>query len=133
MVVYCGIADLSLNDKFPGVCKLVTKEEVIQRVSEQGGEALQRGLSLDFTKGVLEFGHDPVVGEEKCPYVQVGSVTEDRGRFIGEVEYSAPYAAEEFGRGGPHDALQRGWEMVRDEFPKAASNAIGKAVERAFG
>lgn len=73
MVVYCGIADLSLNDKFPGVCKLVTKEEVIQRVSEQGGEVLQRGLSLDFTKGVLEFGHDPVVGEEKCPYVQVGS------------------------------------------------------------
>lgn len=73
MVVYCGIADLSLNDKFPGVCKLVTKEEVTQRVSEQGGEALQRGLSLDFTKGVLEFGHDPVVGEEKCPYVQVGS------------------------------------------------------------
>lgn len=61
------------------------------------------------------------------------SVTTEGTRFVGEVEYSAPYAAEEFGRGGPHDALQRGWEMVRDEFPKAASNAIGKAVERAFG
>ncbi len=61
------------------------------------------------------------------------SVTEDGKRFVGEVEYSAPYAAEEFGRGGSHDALQRGWEMVRGEFPNAASKALKSAVERAFG
>lgn len=116
MVVYCGIADLSLNDKFPGVCKLVTKEEVTQRVSEQGGEALQRGLSLDFTKGVLEFGHDPVVGEEKCPYVQVGSpvcfvyVRDLFKVWTGVVEWSV---SEE---GSRRDVLELG-ASVKEDYP----------------
>ena len=61
------------------------------------------------------------------------SVVQEGSRFVGTVEYSAPYAAEEFGRGGPHDALQRGFEMTRGEFPDAAARAIGSAVERAFG
>jgi hypothetical protein len=61
------------------------------------------------------------------------SVTEQSGRFQGEVEYTASYAAEEFGRGGPHDALQRGYELVQGEFEPAVQRALQKAVERAFG
>ena len=39
--------------------------------------------------------------------------------LVGEVEYSAPYAVYEFGRGDSHDALNRAFELMGDVFPDA--------------
>lgn len=60
------------------------------------------------------------------------SVEADGASFVGTVEYTAPYAAEEFGRGGPHDAIQRGYENVMERFPEAVQRTLAAALEGAF-
>lgn len=62
----------------------------------------------------------------------VSVTTDSHGRFVGVVEYSAPYAAEEALRGGPHDYMQRGYEAVQGKFSPAVGRALERAVERAF-
>ena len=43
----------------------------------------------------------------------------ERDSLVGEVEYGAPYAIYEFGRGDSHDALNRAFELMGDVFPDA--------------
>jgi hypothetical protein len=60
------------------------------------------------------------------------SVYADGDRFVGEVEYSAPYALTEAARGGPHDYMQLAYEATVDEFPPAVGRALERMVERQF-
>lgn len=54
-------------------------------------------------------------------------------RWRSEIEYSAPYAAFEFIRGGDHDAMTRAYELVRDKWQDSVGRSIERAVDRQFG
>lgn len=62
------------------------------------------------------------------------SITEDsHHRFVGVIEYAAPYAAAEALRGGTHDYMQRAYEATAQEFTPAVGRALSRMVERQFG
>jgi hypothetical protein len=49
-------------------------------------------------------------------------------RVVGLVGYTAPYSAYEFGRGGSHDAISRGWETSQGLFQEAMGKTWRRVV-----
>lgn len=72
----------------------------------------------DRTQGLVHIDTGELIGSGETRSFRRGD------SLVGEVEYTAPYAIYEFGRGDSHDALNRAFEQVRDVFPEAMVRAM---------